>query len=174
MEKFVDGVFKLHHVGIWSLVGREGLFGVVEHTCAEAHTSVVSLKDVVVLASLATLPELIIVGEFGEGDRFVAHFGIELHDRQRSSDREKFRERTSESSQLESFRLDGAGKAKMAVFWVDNQSGCSYEVAMTPAFNVAEPYQAIAMECHHAFTARDFLSDIFGGSFGDTCAALKG
>ncbi len=173
VQETFDPVSHLYHIGIGSLVDRQRLLRVEEHTGAETHTSVGALKDIVVLAALTALPEFFIVGQFGECHGFISHSRIELHDGKRGGDGKKFCERKAKSSQLEGFRLDGAGKAKMTVFGVDNQSGRRNEISMTPALDVAEPYEPVAVKGHHAFTARDFLSDIFGCPLGDTCAALK-
>ena len=61
VEEAFDSVTHLYHIRICSLVGWKGLFGVEEHTCAETHTSVVSLQDVIIFATLATLPEFFVV-----------------------------------------------------------------------------------------------------------------
>ena len=53
--------------------------GVEEHTCAEAAGAVVALQDVVVLASLAAFPELVILCELGERHGHVSHGGVEFH-----------------------------------------------------------------------------------------------
>lgn len=173
MKQFVEIVYELHQVRIGASVGGKGLLGVIKHTCTQTHASVVSLKDIIVSASFTSSPELIVVSEFRERYGLVAHTRVEFHYRERSGNGEQFSERKSKSSQLERFRLDGAGKAKMAVFWVDNQSGCRYEISMTPALDVAEPYKTVAVKSDYAFTACDLLSDILRGPLGDACTTLE-
>lgn len=73
MDEFVEIVAQFHHVGIGTLLFREWLLGVKQHTRAKAHPAVVALKDVIVLTSLATFPKLIVVCQLRKGDRFVAH-----------------------------------------------------------------------------------------------------
>ena len=151
----------------------ERLLRIIEHAGAEAHPAVVPLKNIVVPATFATSPELFIVREFRERHGFVAHPRVEFHYREGCRDGEKFGKRESKSSQLESFRLDGAGKAKMAVIWVDNQTGCCNKISMTPALNVAEPYEPVTVKGYHAFTAADFCGDIFGAALRYAGASLQ-
>ena len=47
---------------------------IVEHARAEAHPLIVSLENIEVPTTLATFPELCIVGQLGEGDGTVAEF----------------------------------------------------------------------------------------------------
>lgn len=61
MEEAFYSISDLDHVWICLLVGWKGLFWVEEHTSAKTHASVVSLQDIVILASLATLPELLVI-----------------------------------------------------------------------------------------------------------------
>ena len=62
----------------------------------------------------------------------------------------------------------------MAVFRVDYQARCGYEIAMTPALDVAEAYEFVAVERHYGFSAGDFSRDIFGRAACYACAALQG
>ncbi len=73
MKETFDPVSHLDHIWVCPLVGGERLLRVEEHTGAETHTSVVALQDVIIFATLATLPEFLIVGQFGESHWLVAH-----------------------------------------------------------------------------------------------------
>ena len=50
---------------------NQRLLRVEEHTGTQTHATVVALQYVVVAAAFATLPEFVIVGKFGECDRFL-------------------------------------------------------------------------------------------------------
>ena len=45
---------------------------------------------------------------------------------------------------------------------------------MTPALDVAEPYEALAMKRHYAFSPRYLLRDILGSALGYARAPLHG
>ena len=174
VKHFVQYILHLHYIRISMVFLSERLLRIIEHAGAEAHPAVIPLKDIVVPATFATSPELFIVREFRESHGFVTHPRVEFHYREGSRDGEKFGKRKSKSSQLESFRLDGAGKAKMAVFWVDNQTGCRDKISMTPALNVAEPHEPVSVKSYHAFTAADFCGDLFGAALRNACSSLQG
>ena len=147
--------------------------GIVEHSCAEAHASVVSLEDVVVATSLATLPELLILSQFGEGDWFVSESRVEFHDRQRGCYAEYFGVRESFSGQFESLLLDSCGEAHMAVFGIDDQTRCIDIVAMSPTLDIAESDQFVAIQRYDGLSAVDFCCYVFGRPFGDARTALQ-
>ena len=52
---------------------------VVEHCCANAVTAACAFENIVVYATLATLPEGLVVGEFRKGNGYVTKFGVNFH-----------------------------------------------------------------------------------------------
>ena len=79
MQHLAQAVLPLRHGGYLN-VGVDGCgLGVEEHTGAEAAGTVVALQDVVVLASLATFPKLLVLCQLGQCHRHVAECSVELH-----------------------------------------------------------------------------------------------
>ena len=174
MQHLAQAVLPFRHGG-YLLVGVDGCgLGVEEHASAEAAGAVVALQDVVVLASLATLPELLVLRQFGQCHRHVAQCGVELHYGQRGRDTEELGVGESLASQLERFLLDASGQAHFAVFGVNDKSRGGHKVSMAPTLDIAEPNESVAIECHHSLAAVNLLGHIFGRSLGNACATLQG
>ncbi len=64
MKEFFDTVVGPHHVGGALRGAFKFRFRVVEHSCAQAHASVVALENVVVDTALASGPEFLVVSKF--------------------------------------------------------------------------------------------------------------
>ena len=174
MQHLAQAVLPLRHGGHLH-IGVDGCgFGVEEHAGAEATGAVVALQDVVVLASLATLPELLVLRQFGQGHRYVTQCGVELHYRQRGRDTEELGVGESLASQLERLLLDASGQAHLAVFGVNDEARGGHEITMAPALDVAEPYETVAIEGYNSLAAVDLIGHIFGRALGNARTALQG
>ena len=174
MQHLAQAVLPFRHRGHLNVrVDGCGL-GVEEHAGAEAAGAVVALQDVVVLASLATLPELLVLRQFGQCHRHVAQCGVELHYGQRGRDTEELGIGKSLASQLERFLLDASGQAHFAVFGVNDKARGGHKVAVAPALDVAEPYETVAIEGYNSLAAVDLLGHIFGRALGNARTALQG
>lgn len=147
---------------------------VVEHAVAETHAAVVAGEDIVVLATLAALPEFLVGGEFGERDGFVAQTGVEFHHRQRCGDGEDFGVGESSSGQFECLVLDTRRKTHLAELGVYDKTRGRDIVAMAPALDVAETYETVAVHRHDSFPPLNLVDDVLGGTAGNARAALKG
>ena len=174
MQHLAQAVLPLRHGGHLH-IGVDGCgFGVEEHAGAEATGAVVALQDVVVLASLATLPKLLVLRQFGQCHRHVAECGVELHYGQRGRDTEELGIGKSLASQFERLLLDASGQAHLAVFGVNDKARGGHKVAVTPALDVAEPYETLAIEGYNSLAAIDLLGHIFRRALGYACATLQG
>ena len=106
MENLLNLIFQHHPVWLKRRAAWQRSLWVVEHTCTKTHTTIVALEDVVVATTLATLPDLFVIGQFREGYGFVTEARVEFHDRQRSCDTEYFCKRESFSCQFKGLCLD--------------------------------------------------------------------
>lgn len=173
-EYFFNAVNDIHKVGIGLPLGLLVGDGVVKHAGADTAHIVVAPEDVVVDTPFTPFPKLLIVGEFGEGDGDISHLRVELHHRQRGGDTEYLGVGEAFAGKFEGLALDSLGQPLMAIFRVDDQTGGGHEVAMTPALDIAEPDEAVAVEGHYSFATLHFRSYIVGGATGNACAALEG
>ena len=174
MQHLAQAILPFRHRGHLN-VGIDGCgLGVEEHAGAEAAGAVVALQDVVVLASLATFPELLVLCQLGQCHRHVAQCGVELHYGQRGRDTEELGIGESLASQLERLLLDASGQAHLAVFGVNDKSRGGHKVSMAPALDVAEPYETVAIEGYNSLATIDLLGHIFGRTLGYACATLQG
>ncbi len=87
---------------------------------------------------------------------------------------ENFSKGKSSSGQFESLVLDTARKPELAEFRVDNKTRCGHVVAMTPAFDIAETNEPVAVQSHNSLAAFNLVDYVLGRAAGDACAALKG
>lgn len=173
LEKFCQTVAQPHEIRA-ALGGALQLgLGVVEHTCAQTHTTVVALQDVVVDTPLASGPKFLVVGELRKGHGLIAHLRVEFHDGERGGDGENLGKRKSQTSQLESFGLDACSQAQSSELRIDNEARSGHIITMFPALDVAETYQPVVAERYYGFTALDLLGDILGRAAGDTRASLQ-
>ena len=65
-QHLAQTILPLRHGGYFFFGVNGRSLRIEEHTCAEAASAIVALQDIVVLTTLATLPELIILRELGE------------------------------------------------------------------------------------------------------------
>lgn len=69
--------------------------------------------------------------------------------------------------------LDTRRKTELAELRVYDKTRCGNVVTMTPAFNVAEADETVAIHRHYGFLSSDLVDDVVGRTPGDTGAALK-
>ncbi len=82
LEQLGYAVLKPHEVRT-ALGGALKLgLGIIQHTCAQTHTSVVALEYIVIDTALAACPELLVIGQLGERHGAITHLRVEFHHRQ--------------------------------------------------------------------------------------------
>lgn len=174
LEQLGKSVLDPHHVGT-ALGGTLKLgLRIVEHTCTQAHASVVALKDVIVDTSLASGPELLIVGEFRKCYRAVAHLRVQLHHGKRSGDGEDLREGKSQSCKLECLCLYTRSQPQSSELRIDNEARSGHIITMFPTLYVTEPDQTVVTESNYSLTALYLLGDVLRRAPGYAGAALQG
>ena len=142
---------------------------VEQHGRAEAIFPIFALQNRVVDAAGATVPELIVIGQFRIGNRVIAQFVIDLHHGQTGSQSEEFRTFELLERQEEGQGLDRLGEAQLTELGIDDQTRVGYIVAMAPAFDVAETGPgSVFVQRDHGFAVPHFTGNIFRGTFGDT------
>lgn len=73
MKYLLYGVSQIHCIGFPPRMLLALVLGwIVQHSGAEAHATIVAHQDVVVAATLTTLPKLVIFGEFRESYGYVS------------------------------------------------------------------------------------------------------
>ena len=161
VKQFPDSIFKEYYIRSGARGVFDRIFRIVEHSGTQTHTSVVSLENVIIDASLTTLPEFFVIGKFGKCYRLIAHTRIEFHHRQRCRDTENFGEGKTHPRQLKSLFFYFCREAEMTVFRIHDQTGCRDKITMPPAFDVAETDESVAVERHNGFASLDFCRNIF-------------
>ena len=174
MENLLEGILDSHSVWAPPRLLHERSLWVVEHTCAEAHTTIVALEDIVVAATLATLPELVILSELRECHRLVAEAGVQLHYRKRCCNTEQLCKWEAQACQLEGTLLDLARQTEVAILGVYDESRCSNVVAVSPALDVAEADELVSCERNHSLAACNLRSDILRRTASNTSTTLQG
>jgi len=111
---------------------------IVQHAGTQAAGIIVPLEDVEIRAAFASLPELGVVRQFGEGDRLIAQRRVDPHDLQARRQAENLRLREFLARQLERFLLDFAGQPLALVLRLDEQARIGDIPVMPPGFDVAE------------------------------------
>lgn len=172
-EKLAYFVLYQHQVRGSGRVGRKRLFWVEQHACAKTHAPVVALENVVVHTPLATLPKLFIVGKLGECHRLVAHARVKFHHWKRCCDAENLGVWESGSRELECFLLYASSQSEMTVSGIDNEPRSGHEVTVSPALDVTEANELVAVSGHHSFASRYLRGDIFGRTPRYACASLQ-
>ena len=90
---------------------RQMLFWIEQHAGADAVFAVGAMEHVDVDATLAALPESLVIGQFGKRDRLITQFGVHLHHGSTAGQRENLGMRPSDASQRERHVLDALGQS---------------------------------------------------------------
>ena len=146
---------------------------VVKHTRTQTHSSVVAHQNIVVATPLATLPELVVVGQFRECNGLVAESGVQLHHRKRCRDTEQLCKRETCASQLKGLLLYRSRQTEMTILRIYNQTRCCHVVAVSPALNVTETHEPLTIKCHYRLTSKYLCGDVVWRATSDTRTALE-
>ena len=93
-----------------------------QHRRAQAVLTSLALQDRIVHATLASFPELVVVGQLGINDRAVTQLGIDLHHGHAGGQPEKLRSRKHLQREEKRLGLDRLGQPQLSELRVDNQS----------------------------------------------------
>jgi hypothetical protein len=146
-----------------------------EHARAEAHLSATALEDVVIGAALAAFPEVLVLGQFGEGDWLVAQFGIDFHHGEARGNTEDLGRRVLVPSQVENPALDLLGEAQLPEIMCDYEARIGYVFSVAPYLDVAETGElAVVRQGDDGVASFDFPPKVLGRPAGDTGAPLLG
>ncbi len=133
------------------------MFGrVIEHTCTQTHSPVITLEYIVIHTPLTPLPELLVVGKFRESDRLVTYARVEFHYRQRCGNTEYLGIRKLHSRKLESLLFDSCGQTGMSVLRINYQTRCGHKIAMPPTFYITESHEIVTIKSYYGLAAGDF------------------
>ena len=120
------------------------LFGVEEHGSAYAVVAVGATQYVDILASVASVPERVVVGELGKCHRFVAQLGVHGHHSSTACQREYLRIGPSGAGKRESEVLDFLCYATPAEVGMNNQTARGDILLVFPRLDIAESCKAVA------------------------------
>lgn len=151
------------------------VFRIVEHGGTHTVLSFLAHQDLIVHTALAAGPESFILGQFRVGNRLVAQFAVDLHDRQAGGQPEYLGFGVFFPGKFEDAFFDGLRHTAFAVGRRYDQAAVSHVFAMAPGFNITEADPLIlAGNGDHSFAFVDLLFNVIRAAGGDTGSAGGG
>src|SRR5690606_13235041 len=109
---------------------------IVKHSRAQAILPLLAYQYLVVDTAFTTLPECLILSEFGISDRLVAQLAIDLHNGQSGRQSENLRIGILLLTKFEDGLFDQSGHPALSVLRSNDQTGVGHIFAMTPTFDI--------------------------------------
>ena len=159
----------LQHIG--GNLGRQILFGVVQHARADAVLASRSVQHIHIDAAFASTPESLVVCKISEGDRLISQLSIHGHYGRSAGERENFGMWPSSSCQSERHVLDFLSNAKMTIVWMYNESRGGDILFVAPRLDIAKSGEVLAFECNHSLCLFHLCGKVFMSSLCDTGAS---
>lgn len=148
---------------------------IVQHCRAKAVFAALAHQDVVVDTTLATLPELVVLGELAVRYGFITKVGVDFHHRQTRGQAKYFGVGVFFPRQLKYFALDPLGQAPFAIGGCHDKARIGHKSAVAPSFDVAKSGpRPVGGKRDHGLALGHFGADVRRLAFGDARTAHFG